>query len=289
VLSAIGLVVMLAWQVSSVPSAGIVESLTGNASIRSPQEKQSKPVRPYAWLATGSELSVGPNSTVVVLFADGSRWQFGENSTADLAMDGPSRRRGNVQFLGSVPPLPRILPIAGGGPSRAGAVRIRTGERIRGLYPFPGVSTMAGRTVLRFSALQNVSTYRIEIQDNDGKTILSRETNATEISIPSAVLVHGARYHWQVRGIVAAGPEPRGEATFETLSAENDDRRAALHQVIRNPQDSSSLALLAQIDSALGLFDEALAGLRASVALVPKNQTVNAELQRLQQVLTDDH
>jgi len=271
---------------TSPPAAAIVESLEGTASLQEPGDGARKAVQLYGWPSTNSALSVGPRSSVILLFRNGSRWRFGANSTATLGAEGPSKSSGDVKLLGSVPSLPRVLPMAGRAPGRAAAVRLRTGPQIRDMYPFSGASSLADSTSLHFSEIDGVSSYRIEIVDDQSTPVFDIETKTNSVTVPPGRLQPGTHYRWRVRGTVAAGTSPSGEAVFETLSAEDVARRAALHSVLRTG-DATSLTLLAEIDIASGLYAEALNTLKSAAAVRPNDPVIRNELARLEELLKE--
>jgi hypothetical protein len=253
-------------------------------SLQEPGGNARRPIQLYSWLTADSTLSVGRNSTVVLLFRNGARWRFSENSTANLGAEGPSKSSGDVKLLGSVPSLPRVLPMAGRAPVRAAAVRLRTGQQIRDLYPFSGAFTLADKTSLHFSEVDGVSAYRIEIVDEQSTMIVDAETKTNMFAVPPGRLKAGTRYRWRVRGIVPTGPSPSGEATFETLSVEDAGRRAALYKAL---PDRDSLTLLAEIDLASGLFAEALDALKVAAAVRPRDEAIRREVERVAEMMKE--
>ena len=104
--------------------------------------------------------------------------------------------------------------------------------------------------------------------------------------VPAGTLNPGKRYRWEVRGSDSLGLRALGEATFETLSAENLDRRRALHKL--GDSDGISAAVLARIDIALGLFKEGLEELSSAVAKQPDDRALRSELQDLQRRMKEE-
>jgi hypothetical protein len=124
------------------------------------------------------------------------------------------------------------------------------------------------------------------VEDESGNAVFSAETQTASILVSPGVLRPGSRYHWTVRSLggTATG---RGEADFETANAENLAAREALRRSLQGLGDAASLALLAEVDSSLGLLKEAHQGFRAALAQSPEDATLQLALARVEQRLAD--
>lgn len=266
------------------PAAAIVAAISGPASVRVGVEAP-RALRAYEWLSPGAQLEVPAGSRVTLAFADGSRSELTGPASARLGASGLASSSGSVRALGRVPPLPRVNPIAGDTrPSRAGAVRIR-GTRIAGLYPRGGWASLAEETTLRFTPVSGASQYRVEVEDESGKSVFAAETGADVVAVSRGVLKPGERYYWRVKTLDRAGAAARGEAEFTTLSAENAALRLGLRKSAALGDDAASLALLAGIDRGLGLLLEARDGFRRALAAAPDDAALRQALQDLEQSL----
>jgi hypothetical protein len=275
---------------AAVASAGgepvaIVYSLSGTAWIQPSSGARQKAER-FAWLSADAAVDVEAQSTLLLAFVSGSRYELGPGARATLASDGTLRApKGPVRALDSVPPLPRLAPLAERPPARAGALRIR-GARIAGLYPGPEASAVPDNTVLSFEPLPGSTSYKVQVEDESGNAVFSAETQTASILVSPGVLRPGSRYHWTVRSLggTAAG---RGEADFETASAETLASRETLRRSLQGGGDAASLALLAEVDARLGLLKEAQEGFRAALARSPGDASLEAALARVDRRMAD--
>lgn len=263
----------------------LVYWLRGEATLTVPSESR-RSLRLFERLPSGTTVEVGPGSRLALAFANGRRYELGERSRATLGPADLSLRSGPVRPLQSVPPLPRLLPIADEEQPglRAGAVRIRA-ERIAGLYPSRGAATLAGSTAFRFEPVEGAGTYQVEVQDRQGNVILATEATASPVTLPAGVLQPGTRYHWTVRTIERVGPVAKGEADFVTLPSGLAQKREELRRVVEAAGDDASLALLAEIDRSLGLWAEACDELRAALRGSPGDATLTEALAEIERRL----
>ena len=264
----------------------VVVSLAGEVSVHIPASAAPRPLRRFDWLPPGAKIAVGPGSTVVLAFADGSRRELLENTRASVGAHGLVSTAGTARELLPLPPLPELSPLAAdSGASRAGAVRIR-GLRIVGLYPREGWSVRADAAVLLFDPVPSARRYRVSVEDEAGATVLDAEREGPRLDVAPGTLKPGARYYWRVRTLGAAGPGHRGEAEFTTLDAEGAARRARLAEALRR-EGAGGLGLLAEIDRGLGLVLEAREELRAAIEAAPADASLREALARLDRQLTE--
>ena len=270
-------------------AVAIVSALTGTASVTVPRERKPTRLSLFDRLSAGSAIEVGRGSTLTLVFSSGARYELGETATATAGLRSLTVSSGPVRDLEPVPPLPRLSPIAENARQapRSGAVRIR-GATIFPLYPDTGASTLADRTVLRFTAVPDASRYRVDVETESGKTVFQGETRSSTVSISPGILKPGVQYYWQVRTVDRIGQVARGAAEFVTLGAETARARAGLAASLELAGDASSLALMAEIDRSLGLLIEAREKFRVAVAKAPGDIALRQALDRLEQQLAAD-
>jgi CHAT domain-containing protein/serine/threonine protein kinase/Tfp pilus assembly protein PilF len=260
-LGTIMLCLLAPWPVSAEGSpVAVVTAMQGSAAVRSPGTGAARAAQLFDWLEDGTIVEMGPVSSLHVAFADGQRYRMGAGARARLTARGPQAVTGEVRFLERVPPLPRIAPLAGPEPedARAAAIRLRNGEAIQGLYPHAGTAALAEATVLQFQPAVGADGYHVEVQDR-GSTLFQAGVES-EIALPADLLAPGARYRWRVCTEETLGPARCGEAWFTTLDRQAAERRRALREALAGRDDPESLALLAAVDSRLGLLMEAAQG-----------------------------
>jgi hypothetical protein len=276
--------------VLGVPAAGasapqpvaVISSLSGSVVVAAPHGAGRSEAHVFDWLPSDAEIEVGAEASATLAFVSGDRYQLGPGAKARLGAAGPTRSSGPVRALEPVPPLPRIVaaPDARVG-ERAAAVRIR-GGRIHGLYPSGGAVVLADKAVLRFAPVPNAATYRIDVEDEDGRSVLGLEVRSSTIAVPPASLLPGARYAWYVRTVGAAGPVARGEAEFRTLPQDLAAARNTMHASLAAEADGEALGLAAEVDRALGLLFEARDGFAAARARSPGDASLEKALARIE-------
>jgi CHAT domain-containing protein/tetratricopeptide (TPR) repeat protein len=251
----LGLASLLALPAAAAEPVAIVYSLAGEASLTAPVHR---PLRLFDRLPAGTIVEVNPGSRLALAFVNGLRYELGELSRVTIGRKNLVSRTGPVRSLPQVPRLPRLSPIASEdrpGP-RAGAVRIRT-ETVKGLYPDRAAASLASATRLRFDPVPAAPGYIVQIVDQTGETVFQIDTQATEVSVPPGVLKPGETYRWSVETRDRPGAIARGEATLVTL----DDSRARAREELRRWAEQSGnmddQPLLAAVDQALGLAEDA--------------------------------
>ncbi len=258
----------------------IVYSLAGEASLAAPHAAR-RPLRLFDRLGAGTTVQVGPGARLALAFVTGRRYELGERSRVTLGAKDLATRSGPVRALPRVPPLPRISPIAAKDRpgAKAGAVRIRA-ESLTDLYPDRGATALAEKTVLRFQPVAATRGYRIEVQDDRGRSVFATETADSTVRLPAGILQPGRRYRWWVSTVERAGPVARGEAELVTLPQRTAEAREALRQAVEAAADGSLLALLAEVDRSLGLLAEAREEFRAALQESPGDTTLAETLGR---------
>ena len=266
----------------------IVYSLAGEASLAAP-DGAIRLLCLFDRLPAGAIVEVGPGSRLALAFVNGLRYQLDERSSATLGPSDLSIRSGPVRPLPSVPPLPRLLPIAEEDDPglRAGAVRIR-GERITGLYPHGGAAALVGETVLRFRPVAGARGYRIEIRDRQGRTVFQTETESAPVKVPAGTLRPGLDYQWVVRTLDRPGAIARGEAKIVTLSQHAAQAREEARKVLE-AEGPDSLPLLAEIDRSLGLLLEARKELQTALLEKPGDPALRRALAEIEARLVDEN
>jgi tetratricopeptide (TPR) repeat protein len=266
----------------------IVYSLAGKASLIAPGAA-SRPLRLFDRLPAGMTVEVGPGSRLALAFVNGLRYELGERSRVKLGPKDLTSHTGSVRALPRVPPLPFLLPITAKdrpGP-RAGAVRIRA-EMIAGLYPRRGAATLAEETVLRFDTVAGASSYQVEIQDSQGRTVFRADVESPPVKVTSGRLVAGVGYLWTVRTLDRPGAAAHGEAAFIALDESAAWVREEAHKILE-AEKPGSLPLLAEIDRSLGLLIEAREELQVALDSEPADPMLREMYSKIDLLLKDDH
>jgi hypothetical protein len=268
-------------QEPTTEAVSVVTSVSGSATLIAPTNRKG-PVSRFDWLPVGAVLATDAGSSVTLIFADGGRYEIGEKSRITVTPGGPKPMGNSIHRLEGVPPIPRLAALADGQHlgARSGAIRVRqgSGERVQNLYPNATSVSIPDQTSLRFSPVKGASRYRVELEDDSGKTILDLQTELTTVLVPPSILRPGSSYYWKVRTVERVGPSVHGESEFDTLSQEDLQRRAALQAVLQQQGDASSLATLADVDRRLGLWAEAREGFLAALAKAPSDATIKKAL-----------
>ena len=269
--------------VAGADEVAIIYGLTGQAFVKTGSAAERRPAQRFEWLPAEAEIEVGEGATLLLAFASGTRYELRGGSKAALSASGAFRSSsGPVKALASVSPLPRLESFAAdtrqGG--RAGALRIR-GSRIDGLYPRDPASVLPHESILLFEPLPGTLRYKVQVEDEVGNAVFDAEVSAASVVVSPGVLKPGGRYHWTVRSLGGA-PSARGEADFSVLSAESLAAREELRRSLEGLADPASLALLAEVDSRLGLFLEAQRGFRAAIAKSPADATLQTALEKIE-------
>jgi hypothetical protein len=272
-----------------VEMAAIISALSGEASVIMPGDPPKKPLHLFDWLPAGSMLEVGANSRLIIAFSNGSRYQMEAGAKGTLAGGALKALTGTVRALPAFPPMPRLAAIgrAAQAGAKSGAVRIR-GDRalqIRNLYPRADTAALPDETTLLFSPVRESARYKVELEDELGRSVFSAEIESASLTVPSGILKPGARYYWRVRTVEIVGPAARGESEFATLAPEEINKRAALKAGLREKGDAESLALLAEIDRRLGLLLEARNEFREALSKSPSDQTLRRMLEEIEKQL----
>jgi hypothetical protein len=232
--------------------------------------KQSE-LEQFQRLKTGTVVSAGGGSKIVLAFFTGDRFELGEMSSATLGRTSLERTKGPVTRLSRVAAIVDIAPIvkAERPGTRMAGTRIRTGgsadHSIPNLYPSAGATTVSDRTVVRFDPVAGSGKYRVELEDEKGMALFVVETAETRVQLPPEVLRPGRGYYWTVRALDAGKPALRGEALFWTLKEDDARRRAVFKAQVDEAEDISLLTLLAELDWSLGLRKEACSALSAAL------------------------
>jgi len=265
----------------------IVYALSGTAWVKTADANAKRPAERFEWIPADADLEVGPDSTLRIAFLNGSRYELGGRAKVTLSADGALRSSsGAVRPLAPVPPLPRLEPLAADvkPPAQAGALRIR-GGRIEGLYPRDDASVIPDKTELSFELLPGTARYKVQVENELGTAVFDVEIHTASVVVSPGVLRPGSRYHWTVRSL-GRTTAARGEADFVTVDAESLAAREKLRRSLQGVGDADSLALLAEVDSRLGLLVEARGAFRAALANAPNDQAIQAALERLERRLS---
>jgi CHAT domain-containing protein/Tfp pilus assembly protein PilF len=257
----------------------LISELSGTAVVEGSGSPTPSAVKRFTALPDGSILRLGPGSRAVVVLVRGRRFTLGPGARATVHGDRVSATSGPVEELPSLPALPQLVALTDA-PRALGGVRLRA-SAVTGLSPSNGAA-LASRARLRFAPVAGAATYRVEIEDGQGRGIFTSETASAEVAVPAGILEAGADYYWTVRTIDRPGAQARGSAGFRTLRPDEARARDDLAARLRGEGGAPALALLAAIDRHLGLHQEALEGFRAALALAPGDAALEAAIRDLE-------
>ena len=266
------------------PLAALISDLSGEASITPAPGAAAGNARRFDAIVVGATLATGPRSRAEIVLAGGQRFELGPNARATIAAKQLTSPSGPITELPALPALPRIVALDESRPKGPpGGVRLR-GSAISGLRPFHTV-TLAERTVLRFNPVRGASKYAVEIENDAGRRIFVAESTTPEVVVPAGVLEADTSYFWTVQTLDKVGGAARGTSEFKTLSSEDARVRQALRRSLEAEGGGGGLALLAEIDRRLGLYQEALDGFRAALAKTPDDLFIQQAVRRLEKLL----
>jgi hypothetical protein len=223
---------------------------------------------------------------LVIAFADGKRFELAGAAKVTIGNAGPKDETGTVRALDPLPPLPRLAAIANHAhaSTKSGAIRVRGQGLIQGLYPREGFSALPDGTVLRFAASPEAASYKIELEDDTGRSVFQIQTTSTEVTVPPGTLQPGVHYYWQVRGLGVLGISVRGEAEFTTLASDEISRRATFRAALSG-SDADTMTTLAAVDLRLGLLNDARDELRLALARSSSPEQIQEQLAAVEQQL----
>jgi hypothetical protein len=268
-------------------AAALIVSTTGQLALASVPGAASRPLHAFDWLAAGALVVSGAESSAVIALPNGRRFELGSDTRARVGPGSLELLKGRVREQPRVAPLPRLAalsPEAHPG-ARAAALRIR-GRRIGDLYPAGDATVLSDSAVLTFAALPGIARYEVEVENEEGELVFRAESTGAVVSVRPDALRPGARYRWQVRGASALGPA-RGEAEFSTLDGEDAAARERLRSSLAGTADAASLALLAEVDRALGLLREARETFARALESSPGNEALRAAIERIDAQVRD--
>ena len=262
--------------------AALISELTGTASLQEHASAAPSPIERFALLPEGSILRVGRDSRAVVVLSRGKRFALRAKAHATVHADRLTAASGSIEELPTLPALPPLVALEAHAPKALGGVRLRS-STIVGLHP--SGSAVLARVTLRFTQVPGAATYRVEIEDENGRVIFGVQTTSPAVQVPSDILEAGAAYYWTVRTIDRPGAQAQGSAEFRTLRTEEARAREDLKRRLHEEGDASSVALLAAIDRHLGLHHESLEGFRAALARSPDDEALKEAVRQLEDML----
>lgn len=279
----------LSWSVSaqdpaSKPLAALISDLSGEVLMKSTLAGAATKAQRFDAITAGTTIEVGADSRAEIVLAGGQRFELRAKARATIAEKNLTSTSGPVTELPPLPALPRIAALDESRPKGPpGGPRLR-GGMISGLHP-SHIVTLAERTMLRFSPVAGASRYGVEVQDDAGRRIFAAESTASEVVVPAGVLQPGASYYWTVQTLDKFGGAARGASEFRTLSAEEAGFRQAVLRALEAEGNSRGVALQAEIDRRLGLYQEALEGFRTALARTPGDRAIQEAVRRLEELL----
>jgi hypothetical protein len=262
--------------------AALISDLSGEVSVTQKPGGALTKAQRFDAIPLGATVETGPSARAEIVLAGGQRFELGAKARGTIAEKHLTSTSGPVKELPSLPPLPRMAALDESRPKGpAGGVRLRGGT-VSGLQP-SHIVTLAEGTRLRFLPVAGASRYAVEIQDDAGRRIFSVESTVSEVVVPAGVLAAGGAYYWTVQTLDKVGGAARGATEFRTLSAEDARIREAVLRTLEG-DGNGGLALRAEIDRRLGLYEEALNGFRAALARTPEDRSIQEALRRLAQM-----
>lgn len=267
-------------------SVAMVESLTGQASLQTPNSPARGRVAGLDWLKAGATIEVGAKSTITVILLNGRRYELGAGAKATITGEALTNTRGSIRELKTLPPLPQLAPIADNTAATSAAVRMRGLDAVRNLYPREGMSALADAVTLSFSSVPDASSYQVDLADQLGERIARYPSEATSVKIPAGTLRPGSRYSWRVRAIGSAGLVAQGAASFTTISEQDLARRTEFATAVHELAAGAPVAaLLGDLDLRLGLLHEAQQELEAALRLMPDDPAIQHALELVRATL----
>ena len=258
-------------------ASALVCWLTGEAEFR-PTGAQWRKLELYQRLVPGSEIRTADDSEVTMVFQDGQRWVVEASSLAVIEPRRARVRSGSMRRLEPVPARAVMPPLARPG-KYLGAGRIRqqdSSEAAPDLYP-RDATLLIEDAVVRFTPVEGVELYRVEVIDPSGAEVFAVETEATAVRVPAFRLEPEAVYYWRVssgdRGLLGGG-------FFRALGEDDTRVRGQLAAQVERSGDPGLSLLLAELDHHLGLRLEACANLPRTDLGRPADGTLEKTLAR---------
>jgi hypothetical protein len=267
----------------SKTKAAIVCFLQGSASALEPGQAERKALGLYDWLSSGTTVETGPGAKLVIAFSNGSRYELGEKAAVVLGPGDLSSRSGPVKKLEPVAVTTQMLALAGDSQpgSRLGGIRLRSSKRtISNLYPNEGDALLPDQAVLTFEPLPDIEKYRVEVEDEQGRDLLSVETSAPRVAVTPGVLKPGVHYYWQVRALEKDDVSTVAYAAFVTPTEEEARLWRSFRAQVGSSRDAASLLLLARFEMNIGLRKESCETLKEALSLSPGNEGIKEMIVR---------
>ena len=255
----------------------IVCFLQGQASIQEPGQNEQKNLALFDWLSSGSVLETGPGGKLVIALSNGDRYELGEKAKIVLGEAELVSQSGPIKKLAAVSIMPQMISLAGEAKpgNRLGGIRLRTSRRtISNLYPNEGDTVLADQAVLTFDPLPDIERYRVEIEDEQGRDLLSAETSIPRVVVSPGIIKPGSTYYWQVRAVEKDELSTVSYAAFVTATEEEAKLRNSFRAQVSRSQDLANQLLLARLEMALGLRKEACDTLKKALSLSPENDEI---------------
>lgn len=230
---------------------GVVAVAQSDVRLTAPGQPKARKVGAMQGLPENSRLQIGANGrAVVVLYKDGSRFALPAGCLATISSDGVKVENGvELKKLSSLKlqqtKILRSSRVAFGRPAN---VRVRGAKEVQ-LESLLFGATQSTRPVFKWAAVPGAVSYRVSVEDDNGKTVLDRESTTTSLTFPTDVpeLKSGVLYLWKVSTRVGddtfekdgsfeiLSPEKRTElqAELDSLSAETDEDSAVLNDYLK--------------------------------------------------------
>ena len=210
--------VLFASLAAAAPVALVID-VEGRATVA------GRDLRLLGEMAAGSEVTLEAGGRVVLLYlADGVEYALAGPGRFRIAANGPRGGAGMPSPVRSAPATRwrdtrlRSDRIVQGGHVMRGPERATLQRPVNELVVTPGV-------VFAWESQGEATTYRLDVVDAGGRSVLAVETDATEYRAEASALRPGQRYRWSIRGQHPSTREPFYAAS-EFRTADAGQRRA---------------------------------------------------------------
>jgi len=210
------------------------------------------PLALFARLPAGVLVETRAGSEVRLVFANGERYRLLAASRGRVTRERLEGPRGSVERLSPVPAVAALRPLMFDGEIRsAAAVRFRAPATLPAADSAPPVTIVVpDHAVLSLAPREATRRYRVEVDDEGGRRVLSVASAGAQVALPRGVLKAGGLYYWRAEP-VGGGAAISG--LLKALTSEEVRAREELRRWIVASPEPDLEVLLAEVDRALGL------------------------------------
>jgi hypothetical protein len=270
---------------------GLLESTSGGVQVLRPAKNKWSRGSPMLTVADGGRVKVAPGgSAVVMLFANGARFQLAPNSTVSFSETGARGVAGAAPRSLKARPKRQANAAAGSRVARGrlGGVVLRNGTQKIELRSLFDTATLEARPTFRWLAVPDAASYQVKVFADGNEPLWQSEATATEIQYPddAPALKPGQSYDWEVSTTVGDTRHER-KGVFALLGAEEVQAVAqelAALKAENNDADAAGVledVLRADVYASHELFDNALAIYEALVKKHPDSEPIHLALAKM--------